>query len=116
MAVLRVLNGPNPGELLPLEGASVILGRHPACDIVLESAAVSRQHARILNCDGRFFVEDLHSRNGTLLNGRPVAQRQLLADNDQLGICDLLFAFHLGRRRSRRRAARRSAASRRPTP
>ena len=51
MAVLRVLNGPNPGELLPLEGASVILGRHPACDIVLESGAVSRQHARILNVD-----------------------------------------------------------------
>jgi serine phosphatase RsbU (regulator of sigma subunit)/pSer/pThr/pTyr-binding forkhead associated (FHA) protein len=95
MAVLRVLNGPNPGELLPLEGASVILGRHPACDIVLQSGAVSRQHARILNADGRFFVEDLHSRNGTFLNGRPIAQRQPLADQDQLTICDLLFTFHL---------------------
>ena len=79
-----------------MEGASVVLGRHPACDIVLESASVSRQHARILNVDGNFYVEDLHSRNGTVLNGRLVVQRELLADNDQLGICDLLFTFHLG--------------------
>jgi phosphoserine phosphatase RsbU/P len=95
MAVLRVLQGPNPGTIFPLPGASVILGRHPACEIVLESAAVSRQHARILNIDGGFFVEDLHSRNGTMLNGRLITQREPLAPNDQLGICDLCFTFHL---------------------
>ena len=67
MAVLRALQGLNPGQLFPLEGASVILGRHPACDIVLESGSVSRQHARILDVDGDFYIEDLHSRNGTLL-------------------------------------------------
>ena len=72
------------------------LGRHPACDIVLESVSVSRQHARILNIDGDFYVEDLHSRNGTLLNGRPVVQRQLLAEDDELGICDFSFTFHQG--------------------
>ena len=82
--------------MFPLEGAAVILGRHPACDIVLESAAVSRQHARILAVDGNFYLEDLHSRNGTFLNGRPLIQRQLLAENDEVGICDLLFTFHLG--------------------
>ncbi len=96
MAVLRALQGLNQGQLFPLEGAAVILGRHPACDIVLESAAVSRQHARILAVDGDFYLEDLHSRNGTLLNGRPVIQRQLLDENDEVGICDLLFTFHLG--------------------
>ena len=96
MAVLRALEGLNPGQLFPLEGASVVLGRHPACDIVLESVAVSRQHARILNLDGKYYLEDLHSRNGTFLNGRPVSQRQLLSDNDEVGICDLSFVFHLG--------------------
>jgi serine phosphatase RsbU (regulator of sigma subunit) len=95
MALLRALQGLKPGELFPLEGTAVILGRHPACDIVLESAAVSRQHARILEAEGKFYLEDLHSRNGTFLNGRPVFQRQLLDDNDEVGICDLLFSFHL---------------------
>ncbi len=97
MAVLRALQGPNQGEILPLEGASVILGRHPACDIVLQSAAVSRHHARIVNVGDAYYLEDLHSRNGTFLNGRPVGQRQLLSDNDEVGICDLAFAFHFAR-------------------
>ena len=97
MAVLRALQGLEPGKLFPLEGASVVLGRHPACEIVLESGSVSRQHARILNIDGVFYLEDLHSRNGTFLNGRPITQRQVLSEDDEVGICDLSFTFHLGR-------------------
>jgi serine phosphatase RsbU (regulator of sigma subunit)/pSer/pThr/pTyr-binding forkhead associated (FHA) protein len=72
------------------------LGRHPTCDIVLESGAVSRQHARLLKIDGQFFIEDLHSRNGTLLNGQPVVQRVPLREGDLIGICDLNFTFHHG--------------------
>lgn len=97
MAVLRALQGTDPGRVWPVEGATVVLGRHPACDIVLESAAVSRQHARIVNAEGGFYLEDLHSRNGTLLNGQPVVQPQLLSENDEVGICDLSFTFHLDR-------------------
>jgi serine phosphatase RsbU (regulator of sigma subunit)/pSer/pThr/pTyr-binding forkhead associated (FHA) protein len=95
MAVLRAMQGSNPGQLFPLEGESAVLGRHPDCDIVLESGAVSRQHARVTLVDGNYFVEDLRSRNGTFVNGRVIADRQLLADGDQLGICELLFSFHL---------------------
>jgi phosphoserine phosphatase RsbU/P len=108
MAVLRALQGLTPGRVIPLEGASVVLGRHPACDVVLESGAVSRQHARILNLDGNFYVEDLHSRNGTLLNGLPVTGRQPLSDDDQLGICDLSFVFHRGAAESITAVARRT--------
>jgi phosphoserine phosphatase RsbU/P len=94
MAVLQALRGQNPGSLYPLEGPSIVLGRHPGCDIVLDSDAVSRQHARIVSLDGRFQIEDLHSRNGTMLNGRLVNGRQPLVDSDELGICDLAFVFH----------------------
>ncbi len=73
----------------------MVLGRHPACDIVLESGAVSRQHARVLKIDADYYIEDLHSRNGTLINGRQVTQRQLLCDGDRLGVCDLEFIFRL---------------------
>ncbi|MEN6558670.1 MAG: SpoIIE family protein phosphatase [Thermoguttaceae bacterium] len=96
MAVLQSLQGPNAGQLFPLEGATIVLGRHPACDVVLESGAVSRQHARIINLDGQFFIEDLHSRNGTLLNGQPIVHRCPLAENDEIGVCDLTFSFHMG--------------------
>jgi serine phosphatase RsbU (regulator of sigma subunit) len=63
---------------------------------VLEAAAVSRQHARIVNVGGNYFVEDLASRNGTYLNGRLVVNRQPLTENDEVQICDLVFVFHQG--------------------
>lgn len=94
MAVLQAMQGINPGQLFPLERESAVLGRHPDCDIVLESGAVSRQHARVTCVGGNYYVEDLRSRNGTFVNGRAVADRELLADGDQLGICELLFTFH----------------------
>ncbi len=94
MAILRALQGSNPGQLFPLEVERAVLGRHPDCDIVLESGAVSRHHARILALDGEFFVEDLNSRNGTFVNGRAIEGRQRLDEGDQLSICDLVFVFH----------------------
>ncbi len=44
------------------------LGRHPEADIWIDDANVSRQHARIKVENGRCFVLDNHSANGTLLN------------------------------------------------
>jgi phosphoserine phosphatase RsbU/P len=96
MAVLRVVQGLNPGQIFPLDRPQAILGRHPECDIVLESASVSRQHAKITQIDGRFTLEDLQSRNGTYVNGKILAEPCLLHENDEIGICDLSFTFHHG--------------------
>jgi len=95
MVVPRAVLGLRAGKLFLLEGESAVLGRHPDCDLVLESGSVSRQHARIVKVDEDYFVEDLHSRNGTFVNGQPVLQRRLLAENDELRVCDLTFVFHL---------------------
>lgn len=95
MAVLRVLKGVNPGQVFPLEGESIVLGRHPGCDIVLEVGAVSRQHARIVRLDDSFYVEDLGSRNGTFVNEERVEGRCRLSDGDELKICDMVFVFLL---------------------
>ncbi|MGD0517399.1 MAG: SpoIIE family protein phosphatase [Thermoguttaceae bacterium] len=95
MAILRALQGSQPGQCFALDDPAVVLGRHPACDIVLESGSVSRQHARITNIEGSFHIEDLHSRNGTFINGRLLTGRQLLKENDEIGVCELSFSFHL---------------------
>jgi phosphoserine phosphatase RsbU/P len=96
MATLQAIEGPGPDQNFELAGDCVVLGRHPDCDVVLEQGAVSRQHARILKIGSDFFVEDLHSRNGTFLNGQRVEARRRLSENDQLKICDLRFIFHRG--------------------
>ncbi len=94
MAVLRSTEGSQSGQIIPLEADSAVLGRHPDCDIVLESGAVSRQHARISRLGKDYYIEDLHSRNGTFVNGQVVLDRTRLNENDQLAICDLMFTFH----------------------
>jgi predicted component of type VI protein secretion system len=48
----------------------IVVGRHPAlCDRVIDDPSVSRRHLRIGMAEGRPYVEDLNSLNGTLVDG-----------------------------------------------
>ena len=59
-------------EAVPIPAAEATVGRDAACDVPLDAAGVSGKHCR-LRWDGRaWLVEDLASRNGTLLNDAPV--------------------------------------------
>ncbi len=98
MAFLHVIKGSRPGQVLELRGERMVLGRHPSCEIVLDNAAVSRQHAQILNRSGRFFLEDLRSRNRTYLNGTAIDTRQALNDADEVTICDIVLQFFHARK------------------
>jgi sigma-B regulation protein RsbU (phosphoserine phosphatase) len=93
MAILQIVNSAGVSEHLPLTGDRNVMGRHPDCDLVLESASVSRQHAQIIRDNGVYYVEDLHSRNGTFVNGHLISGRKQLHDGDRLKICDLSFTF-----------------------
>ena len=95
MAFLQAYQDETPDAVVTIPDGKAVLGRHPDCDIVLDAAAVSRQHAQILSDKGQFFVEDLHSRNGTFVNGQLIQGKHRLAAGDRIKICDLLFAFSL---------------------
>lgn len=94
MAYLTAINGTAQGTRYELDKPLIILGRHPECDVILDAGAVSRQHARIVRRGDELLLEDLKSRNGTFLNGRPIAGSTGLSDGDMLRICDLEFSFH----------------------
>jgi hypothetical protein len=49
--------------------AELLLGRHHACDVVLDDPTVSRRHTRLLFRDGTWVLQDLESTNGTIVNG-----------------------------------------------
>ena len=74
------------GETFTLRD-ELTVGRGGGCGIVLDDTFVSQVHARVFRRDGDVFVEDLGSRNGTLLNGNPVgtAQRVRRGDRVQFG-------------------------------
>ncbi len=67
------------------EGATAVVGREPPCEIVVRDPSISRQHARFSMKDGEVWVEDLDSRNGTLLAGRRV-QRARLQPSDEVHV------------------------------
>lgn len=77
------------GQRIPLNRRSIIIGRggtDEQCDVVLFDRQVSRQHAEIFMDQGRYFLRDLHSKNGTYLNGEPVREALELQDNDEIQI------------------------------
>jgi serine phosphatase RsbU (regulator of sigma subunit)/pSer/pThr/pTyr-binding forkhead associated (FHA) protein len=96
MAFLQLVKGASPGTRFELEGDRAVIGRSIECDVPLDVPAVSRRHAAVLREQGRYFVEDLQSRNGTFVNDRKIADRTPLRDGDYLVICDQEFRFHSG--------------------
>jgi len=55
-----------------LQRAAVIIGREPDCQVVVDDRQASRHHARILQTEDGYVLEDLGSKNGTYLNGQPL--------------------------------------------
>lgn len=94
MPYLNALTGLAFGKRYDLTKPETIMGRHPDCDIVLDAGAVSRQHAKVVQRDGEYLLEDLKSRNGTFLNGRLIGQATPLQDGDLIRICDLELSYH----------------------
>src|SRR5262249_45616847 len=92
--VLIVVRGSCPGTKIELVGERIVMGRHSSCQIVLDNAAVSRTHTLIVQEQGRYYIEDLRSRNGTLLNGRKIQGRTELRDNDEIRVCEVVLKFY----------------------
>jgi DNA-binding winged helix-turn-helix (wHTH) protein len=80
------------GDVSLAEGENV-LGRVEEAAAWIESASVSRRHARILISEGKARLEDLGSKNGTFLNGRKINSAVALADADEirLGLMPMKF-------------------------
>jgi pSer/pThr/pTyr-binding forkhead associated (FHA) protein len=77
---------PATSEIFPL-GEEVTIGRAPGCSVPLpDDTYVSQLHARIYVRDGKPFVEDLGSTNGTFLNRDRLSKTMPLHRGDKLQI------------------------------
>ncbi|MFK7991280.1 MAG: ATP-binding protein [Sandaracinaceae bacterium] len=91
---LVVLMGSEAGRRYSLTSDHIVVGRSEDCDVQIDDGKVSRRHAVISQGAGnRWTIEDLGSRNGTIVNGRAVSTENLaLGDRIQLsGETLLLF-------------------------
>jgi serine phosphatase RsbU (regulator of sigma subunit) len=74
------------------EGDSLVVGRSSKADLVLSDRFLSRLHARFFLEQETWYVEDLGSRNTTLLNGRPVASPMHLATGDLVKLSETVIS------------------------
>ena len=75
-------------QLFALDKAKVIFGRSSRCDVHIDDVSVSTNHAAIIVAPSKFLdgyddilIEDLNSRNGTLVNDQPIHRCQLKPDD-----------------------------------
>lgn len=81
--------------LLP-ESASIVIGRNAECDLVVADRRVSSHHARVQRHNNRYLIEDLGSKNGTFVNGKPLVEPVTLSHGDEIQIAFCIkIAFQL---------------------
>lgn len=69
---------------MELGNGSLLIGRLPECDVLLQDGLVSRMHARISVQHDSVVVEDLHSTNGVYVNGLRVNHSAVLREGDRV--------------------------------
>lgn len=81
------------GHDVALRGDRIVVGRLTSCDIFLADANASRRHAEFLRIDDEWYVQDLESTNGTMVNGQKV-DRARLNDGDVVEVGVTRLTYH----------------------
>jgi DNA-binding winged helix-turn-helix (wHTH) protein len=81
-------------RLIPLLEGENVIGRDDDCHVHVESAKVSRHHARIVVTDGQAVLEDLGSKNGTYLGSTAVKTAARLSEGDEILVGAAILRFH----------------------
>lgn len=87
---VRILNGPQAGQIIDLRLGRNLLGRTPQCDIKILSPGISKEHCEIHVYKEKIMVVDLRSSNGTFVNGVKI-QNGLIRLGDKIGVHDIIF-------------------------
>lgn len=93
MLVLTILKGPDKGRRFELpDNEPQLIGRSSE-SLPLKDQTISRRHAELTPDDGKWFICDLASSNGTFVNGVRLTGRRLLGPGDQVRTGSSVFLF-----------------------
>ena len=79
---------------VPLTEGENLIGRDAACAVRVDLLGISRRHARIVVSGLDATIEDLGSKNGTMLDGEPLARVTALREGDQIQVGGVIVRFH----------------------
>jgi hypothetical protein len=89
------LTGEHVERVYELSDEQVIIGRREDCAVSLSGNTISRRHAQIRHAEGQYFLSDLGSTNGTMLNGETLVGEEQLRDRDEIGVGIYKLIFRL---------------------
>ncbi len=90
---LLIQNGEMMGKMILLNCPMIIIGRGIECSIVINDASISRQHAQFSHLASGDYVQDLTSRNGTLVNNEALLSPRLLQTGDRICLGTITFEY-----------------------
>jgi predicted component of type VI protein secretion system len=85
------------GNVIPISVSPFLIGRGPDCHLRPASTAVGSRHCSLFVREGRVFLEDFETVNGTFLNDRQVRGVVEVVGGDHLQVGGLIFGIRLGR-------------------
>ena len=73
----------------------IMIGRDPNCDLSMSDEALSAHHARLAHHHGQWWLEDLHSTNGTFLNREKLTTAAVVITGDKFKCGNTVFGIHV---------------------
>lgn len=94
-ACLIIIRGTPQGHRHFLTQSEMTLGRDSAADITVSDQGISRKHARFTKQDGKIYISDLNSSNGTYVNNKKIApgEKVELEKEDMIKLGSSIFKF-----------------------
>ncbi len=82
MPIIVIQGGEYKGEKIDVAGGRMSIGRALQCDIILRDSEVSSRHAQIIQRDREYWIQDLGSTNGTLIDRKKIVQQRLASGQE----------------------------------
>ncbi len=78
-----------------IHSPEAFIGRDPGCEVFVEEGTLSARHARLSYHHKQWWLEDLHSTNGSRLNDQPVHQPAVFDSGDRISCGSVHFLIRV---------------------
>jgi len=95
LSLVVLTPGKTEGKVIPITLSQFVIGRDPQCHLRPASAVISKRHCALLVRDGKIFLRDFDSTNGTFVNDEPVKGEVEVQHDDRLKVGPLLFGIRV---------------------
>jgi pSer/pThr/pTyr-binding forkhead associated (FHA) protein len=92
---LVVMDGAHKGKEIPIKSPQFIIGRDPQCQLRPASPMISRKHCALVAREGKIFLHDFGSTNGTQVNDQRVNGEVELHNEDRIKVDPLVFQIRI---------------------